>query len=96
MKQMMPLGLRRFPFGGNAQRFASTVAADEYGSAAYVNGRSDMGATVATAESSMGPRRQPLSIITTTASLIQSGPFVEMLDSTKQLLLKEIEWDSVT
>ena len=55
-----------------------------------------MGATVATAESSMGPRRQPLSLITTTASLIQSGPFVEMLDSTKQLLLKEIEWDEVT
>ena len=90
--------MKALPAGGKMPDgwFASTVAADEYGSAAYVNGRSDMGATVATAESSMGPRRQPLSIITTTASLIQSGPFIEMIDSTKQLLLKEIEWDSVT
>lgn len=87
--------MKALPAGGKMPDgwFASTVDADEYGSASYINGRSDMGATVATAESSMGPRREPLTIITTTASLISSGPFIEMLDATHRMLLCELDYD---
>lgn len=74
--------------------FASRGAFDEYGSAAYVNGSSDMGKTAAVVESSMGPRREPLSIITTTASTITSGPFIEMLDATHQELERELLYDT--
>lgn len=69
--------------------FASRGAFDEYGSAAYVNGASDMGKTMAVVESSMGPRREPLSLITTTASTIQAGPFIEILDATHAALEME-------
>ena len=53
-----------------------------------------MGQTAAVIESSMGPRREPLTIITTTASLIQSGPFMEMLDAMHRLLLQELKYDT--
>ena len=88
--------LQAIPAGGKMPdgKFASQCAGDEYGSASYVNGRSDMGQTMAVIESSMGPRREPLTLITTTASLIQSGPFVEMLYSTHLLLLRELKYDT--
>ena len=75
-------------------KFASMSLEDEYGSAGYTNGRSDMGQTAAVIESSMGPRREPLTIITTTASLITSGPFMEMLDAMHRLLLQELKYDT--
>lgn len=88
--------LQAIPSGGKMPdgKFASLCCADEYGSAGYVNGASDMGKTVAVIESSMGPRREPLTIITTTASLIQAGPFMEMLDATRLLLLKELKYET--
>lgn len=88
--------MKALPAGGKMPDgwFASTVDADEYGSAAYINGESDMGKTVATAESSMGPRREPLTIITTTASLISTGPFIELLEATHKMLMLEIKYDT--
>lgn len=87
--------MKALPAGGKIPDgwFASTVAPDEYGSAGYTNGRSDMGQTVATAESSMGPRREPLTVITTTASLITAGPFMEILEATHKMLARELEID---
>lgn len=82
------------PAGGKMPdgKFASRSAEDEYGSACYTNGRSDMGQTAAVIESSMGPRREPMTVITTTASLITSGPFMEMLEATHRLLLQELKY----
>ena len=82
------------PAGGKMPdgKFASRSAEDEYGSAGYTNGRSDMGQTAAVIESSMGPRREPMTVITTTASLITSGPFMEMLDALHKLLLMELKY----
>ena len=88
--------LQAIPAGGKMPdgKFASMSLEDEYGSAGYTNGRSDMGQTAAVIESSMGPRREPLTIITTTASLITSGPFMEMLDVMHRLLLQELKYDT--
>lgn len=76
--------------------FASWCNEDEYGSSTYTNGRSDMGQTVATVVSSMGPRREPMELITTTASNITSGPFMEILNSIHMDLLRELRFDDGT
>ena len=88
--------LQAIPAGGKMPdgKFASMSLEDEYGSAGYTNGRSDMGQTAAVIESSMGPRREPLTIITTTASLITSGPFMEMLEAMHRLLQEELRYDT--
>lgn len=70
--------------------FAELCCADEYGSAAYVNGKSDMGALVSVVQSSMGPRREPLTVTTTTAGNITAGPFIDKLDGMKQELQREL------
>ena len=67
--------------------FAQLCCRDEFGSAGYVKGHSDMGALVNTIDSSMGPRREPMDVTTTTAGTIQSGPFKDRLD----VLLNELE-----
>jgi len=71
--------------------FAQLCSADEYGSAAYVNGASDMGKLVSVVESSMGPRREPMTFISTTAGIIQAGPFIDKLQGIKMLLEKELD-----
>lgn len=71
--------------------FAQLCSADEFGSAAYVNGASDMGKLVSVVESSMGPRREPMTFISTTAGIIQAGPFIDKLQGIKMLLEKEID-----
>lgn len=71
--------------------FAQLCSADEYGSAAYVNGASDMGKLVSVVESSMGPRREPMTFISTTAGINTSGPFVDKLHGIKQLLEEELD-----
>lgn len=72
--------------------FASRLSPDEYGSAGYVNGKSDMGALVKVIESSMGPRREPMTVITTTAGNITQGPFIDILGATQMALAKEIDY----
>ena len=74
--------------------FAQLCSADEFGSAAYVNGASDMGKLVSVVESSMGPRREPMTFISTTAGIIQAGPFIDKLQGIKHLLEKETDPDA--
>ena len=75
--------------------FAQLCSADEYGSAAYVNGKSDMGRLVSVIESSMGPRREPMTFISTTAGTIQAGPFIDKLEHIHNMLLRELELDTL-
>lgn len=74
--------------------FAQLCCADEFGSAPYTNGKSDMLALVNVIQSSMGPRREPMTFITTTAGTIISGPFIEKLEAIHRDLLREIDPDN--
>ena len=82
--------------GGKAKDglFAQLCCADEFGSAPYVNGKSDMGNLVNVVLSSMGPRREPMMFTSTTAGTIVAGPFIDKLNNMKRELLEEldIEW----
>lgn len=71
--------------------FAQLCSADEFGSAGYVNGKSDMGKLVSVIESSMAPRREPMTFISTTAGTIESGPFKDKLDGIHIDLEGEVE-----
>lgn len=64
---------------------------DEYGSADFVKGRSDMLDVVNVVQSGMGPRREPLSVFTTTAGYAVNGPFYLKLEGIKKALLEEAE-----
>ena len=70
--------------------FAQLCCADEFGSAPYTNGKSDMLSLVNVIQSSMGPRREPMTFITTTAGCISQGPFIEKLDALHRILEKEL------
>ena len=70
--------------------FAQYCSSDEYGSAGYVKDHSDMASLINVVEGSMGPRREPLTIHTTTAGNVSVGPFQIKLDSLKSLLMEEI------
>ena len=74
--------------------FAQLCSADEFGSAAYVNGASDMGKLVSVVESSMGPRREPMTFISTTAGIITAGPFIDKLGGIRRLLEQELDPDA--
>ena len=71
--------------------FAQLCSADEYGSATYINGASDMGKLVSVVESSMGPRREPMTFISTTAGINQTGPFIDKLQGIHMLLECELD-----
>lgn len=83
--------IRPLTAGGKTKdgMFAQLCCADEYGSAPWIKGRSDMKQLVDVIESSMGPRREPLTFTTTTAGTITEGPFVEKLAALHALLEKE-------
>ena len=70
--------------------FAQLCCADEYGSAGYVKDKSDMANLVNVVEGSMGPRREPMTVITTTAGRVQEGPYEIKLRGIKEQLLLEI------
>ena len=70
--------------------FAQLCCADEFGSAAYTKDKSDMKMLVDVIQSSMGPRREPLTFTTTTAGRIIAGPFIEKLDGLHRMLEDEI------
>lgn len=65
---------------------AQLLCADEYGSAAWVKDHNDMKSLVDVVQSSMGPRREPLSFYTTTAGCNGEGPFQDKLDGLHRLL----------
>ena len=70
--------------------FAQLCCADEYGSAGYVNNKSDMANLVNVVEGSMGPRREPMTVTTTTAGRVKEGPYEIKLRGIKQQLLLEM------
>ena len=88
--------IRPLSAGGKTKdgMFAQLCCADEYGSAAYTNGKSDMKMLVDVVESSMGPRREPLTVTTTTAGRITEGPFIDKLESLHRLLELELQFDA--
>lgn len=69
--------------------FASLCLADEFGSAEYVKEKSDMANLVETVKSSMGPRREPLTVITTTAGNIANGPYKDKMRGIEESLLSD-------
>ena len=70
--------------------FAQLCCADEFGSADFTNGKSDMLDLVSVVQSSMGPRREPLTVITTTAGYATNGPFKRQLDIMQAMLEEEL------
>lgn len=74
---------------------ASLVIFDEYAAAKYVKGHSDGAGLLQVLLSSMGAREEPLTVIITTASRVQDGPFQAMLEGAKSVLLGELEDDSL-
>ena len=75
--------------------YAQLCCADEFGSAPYANGKSDMLNLVNVIQSSMGPRREPMTFVTTTAGTISAGPFIEKLDALHRTLEKELDYVKV-
>ncbi len=73
--------------------FASLVIMDEYAQARNTPGKngSDLKNVLVT---SMGARREPLTVIITTASEVVDGPFASELDGVKRVLRGEAESDS--
>ena len=72
--------------------YASVVHADEHGSAAYVNGNSDMQGLVDVCWGSTGPRREKLLLHTTTAGRSNESPYKTQLDGIKRRLLSELDY----
>lgn len=91
-KSVHDSSVRPLSAGGKTKdgMFAQLCCADEYGSAAYTNGKSDMLSLVNVIQSSMGPRREPMTFTTTTAGTISAGPFIEKLDALHRTLEKEL------
>lgn len=68
---------------------ASLVIFDEYAQAKYVRDHSDGAELLQVLTSSMGTRREPLTIIITTASRVEDGPFSRELENAKRVLTGE-------
>lgn len=97
-RQVRDSSIRPLSAGGKTKdgMFAQLCCADEYGSAGWVNGKSDMKMLVDVIESSMGPRREPLTFTTTTAGRVKEGPFIDKLDSLHRLLERELDYEEGT
>jgi len=95
-KSIRDTSVRPLSAGGKTKdgMFAQLCCADEFGSAPYTNGKSDMLSLVNVIQSSMGPRREPMTFITTTAGTISSGPFIEKLTAIHNSLLNELKIES--
>ena len=96
-KSIRDTSVRPLSAGGKTKdgMFAQLCCADEFGSAPYTNGKSDMLSLVNVIQSSMGPRREPMTFITTTAGTISTGPFIEKLAAIHKTLLKELDYEMV-
>lgn len=73
---------------------ASMVIFDEYAQAKYVKDHSEGAELMQVLVSSMGVRREPMTVIITTASRVEDGPFAIELENAKKVLLGEYEDDS--
>lgn len=65
---------------------ASLVIFDEYAQAKYVKDHSEGAELLQVLTSSMGTRREPLTVIITTASRVEDGPFAIELENAKKIL----------
>ena len=72
---------------------ASLVIFDEYAQARYTKDHSEGAELLQALESSMGTRREPLTVIITTASRVQDGPFTVELNNAMATLRGEIDND---
>lgn len=72
---------------------ASLIIFDEYAAAKYTKDHSVGAELLQVLESSMGTRREPLTVIITTASRVPDGPFVAELNNAKAVLRGEIDND---
>lgn len=74
--------------------FASLVIMDEYAQARNTAGKNgaDLKNVLTT---SMGPRREPLTVVITTASEVVDGPFAHELEGVEAVLRGEVENDTV-
>lgn len=73
---------------------ASLVIFDEYAQAKYVKDHSDGAELLQVLTSSMGTRREPLTMIITTASRVEEGPFSSELEGAKRVLEEDYSNDS--
>lgn len=73
---------------------ASLVIFDEYAQAKYVKDHSVGAELLQVLTSSMGTRREPLTVIITTASRVEDGPFAIELENAKKVLNREYDDDS--
>lgn len=74
---------------------ASLVIMDEYAQARYVKEHSVGAELLSVLRSSMGVRREPLTMIITTASRVPDSPFTLELDAAKDVLLGKFENDTL-
>ena len=72
--------------------YASLVHADEHGSASYTKGHSDMQSLVEVCAGSWGPRREKLLLHTTTAGLVNEGPYQIELRGVEAMLEDEMQY----
>lgn len=73
---------------------ASMVIYDEYAQARYVKDHSEGAELMQVLTSSMGVRREPMTVIITTASRVEDGPFAIELENAKKVLTGEYEDDT--
>jgi phage terminase large subunit-like protein len=73
---------------------ASLFIFDEYAQARYVKDHSEGAELMQVMVSSMGMRREPLTVIITTASRVPDGPFAIELENAKKVLLGEYDDDT--
>lgn len=81
------------PAGGKPKdgTYDSLVHIDERGQATYVNERSDMEMTAQTCIGSMGPRREKMTLTTTTAGHCHEGPYQLIIRTIENQLLEEMD-----
>lgn len=72
---------------------ASLVIFDEYAQARYTKDHSEGAELLQALESSMGTRREPLTVIITTASRVPDGPFTAELENAMAMLRGEVDND---
>lgn len=74
---------------------ASLVIFDEYAAAKYTKDHSEAAELLQVLTSSMGIRKEPLTIIITSGGRVPNGPFKKVLENAMNVLLGEIEQDSM-
>ena len=72
--------------------YASVVHVDEHGQEGYVNGRSNIQELADVCWGSCGPRREKLLLHTTTAGLVNEGPYKSQIEVVEKTLLDELNY----